>query len=66
MTFLFFENRAIYEITWKNTVQPDRPQMTIRLVRFACWIATATDKHLENVKLIAFPWQQLLANAPQY
>jgi len=22
----FFENRAVYEITWKNMVQPDRPQ----------------------------------------
>jgi len=25
-----FENRALYEITWKNIVQPDRPQMTIQ------------------------------------
>jgi len=25
----FFENFAIYDITWKTTVQPDRPQMTI-------------------------------------
>jgi len=24
-----FENSAIYEIMWKNMVQPDRPQMTI-------------------------------------
>jgi hypothetical protein len=24
-----FENRAVYEITWKNVVDPDRPQMTI-------------------------------------
>jgi hypothetical protein len=23
------ENRAVYEIMWNNTVQPDRPQMTI-------------------------------------
>jgi hypothetical protein len=23
-------NRAVYEITWKNMVQPDRPQMTIK------------------------------------
>jgi hypothetical protein len=21
----FFENRAVYEIMWKNTVEPDRP-----------------------------------------
>jgi hypothetical protein len=25
----FFENRAIYNITWKNMVKPDRPQMII-------------------------------------
>ena len=24
-----FENRAVYEIMWKNMVEPDRPQMTI-------------------------------------
>jgi hypothetical protein len=23
------KNRAVYEIMWKNMVQPDRPQMTI-------------------------------------
>jgi hypothetical protein len=23
----FFENNAVYEIMWKNTVQPGRPQM---------------------------------------
>jgi hypothetical protein len=26
----FPENRAVYEIKWKNMVQPDRPQMTIQ------------------------------------
>jgi hypothetical protein len=27
---IFFpENRAVYEIMWKNMVEPDRPQMTI-------------------------------------
>ena len=25
----FFENRAFYEIMWKNIVQPGRPQMAI-------------------------------------
>jgi len=24
----FTENRAVYEIMWKNTVQQDRPHMT--------------------------------------
>ena len=27
---LFSENRAVYEITCKNTVEPDMPQMTIQ------------------------------------
>jgi len=29
--FFFAENRAVYEIMWKNTVEPDRPQMTVRV-----------------------------------
>jgi hypothetical protein len=40
---LFFENRFFYEIMWKNTVAPDRPQMAIWLMRIACWIPKATD-----------------------
>ena len=24
-----YENRAVYEIMWKDTVGPDRPQMTV-------------------------------------
>jgi len=31
--FFFFENRAVYEIMWRNMAQPDRPQMTIGRVR---------------------------------
>jgi hypothetical protein len=27
--FFFFENRAVWEIMWKNMVQPDRPEMAI-------------------------------------
>jgi hypothetical protein len=48
---------------WKNTVQQDRPQMTIyviRRMRFACWITKATDTHAEYVILISFPLQQWL------
>jgi hypothetical protein len=26
---LVSENPAVYEIMWKSTVQPDRPQMTV-------------------------------------
>jgi len=41
-------------------VEPDRPQMTISRMRFACWITKATDTHSEYVVLNAFPWQQWL------
>jgi hypothetical protein len=40
-----FENRAIYEITWKNTVQSGRPQMTIWRISFACWLLKATNTY---------------------
>jgi len=36
------ENCAPYEITWKNIVQPDRPQTTIWGMQIACWIPEAT------------------------
>jgi hypothetical protein len=39
-------------------VQPDRPQMTIWLMRIACWIPKATNTHFECVPFIAFPLQQ--------
>ena len=25
---IFFEGRAVHDVMWKNTVEPDRPQMT--------------------------------------
>jgi hypothetical protein len=56
----FFENRAIYEKMWKNILDPDRPQMTISSMRFACWIPEAMDRHSEYVILIVFPLQQQL------
>jgi len=57
--FLFFENRGVYEM-WKNTVDPDRPQMTIWRMRIPCWIPRATNTLSEYVILIAFPLQQWL------
>ena len=27
--FFFFENLSVYEVTWKNTVEPGRPHMTV-------------------------------------
>jgi len=48
----FFENRAVYEIMWKN--------MTIWRMCIACWIPKATNTHSEYVIFIAFPMQQRL------
>jgi len=53
----FSNNHAVYEIMWKNTVQPDRPQMAIWCMHIACCITMATNTHSEYVKLIAFPRQ---------
>ena len=57
---LFFENRAIYEIMWKNIVESDWPEMTVWRKRIACWMTKATNTHPEYVILIAFPLQQWL------
>jgi hypothetical protein len=55
----FEKNRAVYQMMWKNNVEPDRPKMTrIRRMRFACWITETTDTHSECVIFIAFPLQQ--------
>jgi hypothetical protein len=45
----FSENRAVYDIMWKNTLQR------------AHWINKATDTHTEYVILIAFPQQGWLS-----
>jgi hypothetical protein len=56
---MFFQNRAVDEITWKNMAQPDGPQMTIKRLQFACWINKATDTGSEYV-IIAFLRHQWL------
>ena len=33
--YLFFENQAVYEIMWKNIVEPGRPRMTMWRMRIA-------------------------------
>ena len=47
----FFGNRALYEVRWKNTVQLDSPQVTIRRTRFACWITKATHTYTHIFKI---------------
>jgi hypothetical protein len=34
-SFFFFENRAVYETKFKNFLQTERPQITIRNMRIA-------------------------------
>ena len=55
---VFFENRTVYEIMWKNVVERGRLQETIWRMRIACWMPKATDTHSQYVILIAFPQQQ--------
>jgi hypothetical protein len=49
----------------KNMVEPDRPHMAIRHMRFACWITNVTNTHLEYVIILAFPRHNGCTNAPQ-
>jgi hypothetical protein len=57
---LFLSYRAVYEIMWKNTLEPGRPEMTITHMRFACWIPQAINTLSEYIILIDFPLQQWL------
>ena len=53
--FFFFKNRSFCEITWKNCVQPDRPQITI----CACALhAGYLGTHTEYVIIIDIPLKQ--------
>jgi hypothetical protein len=47
--FFFYENRTVYEIMWKNTLERGRPQMKIWRMRIACWISNATNTHTQAV-----------------
>ena len=58
--FLSFENRAFYDITWKNIVERSRPQVTIQRMRTACWIPSAINTHSQYVIPTAFPLQHWL------
>jgi hypothetical protein len=41
----FVENGVVYEIIWKNIVEPGRPQMTIWFMFIACWMPKAANAH---------------------
>ena len=56
----FSESSALYEVEWKNTVEPGRLYVTIWRMRFACWVTKARNTHSEYVILTTFPLQQRL------
>jgi hypothetical protein len=58
-------NRAVYEIKWKNIVEPERPQMTTRRMFIACWMPKTANTLSEYATLAAFPLQQRLYIASQ-
>jgi len=66
--FFYFEIVPFVRQCGKNTVQPDRPMMTVRHMRIAWWIPKATNTHTHTlslsqnkyVMLIAIPMQQWL------
>jgi len=62
-SILFSENRAVYEIMWKN-VQLARQQMTIWRTRIACCIPVATNTHLAYVILLLFHSSSSCTNSP--
>jgi len=58
--FFLIENRAVYEIMWKNIVEPDRLQVTIWRMRIACWTPKTKNTHSQYVIIFAFPLQHWL------
>jgi len=58
--FFFFENHVVYERMWKNTAEPERPQMTW-CMRISRWTPKTTKTHtLAYVTIIALLLQQWL------
>jgi hypothetical protein len=55
--FFFSRKSYLYEIIWKNIVEPGKQQMTIWRMRTAFWIPKATNTHSEYVTRISFPLQ---------
>jgi len=53
-TVTFLDNRVINEITWKNIVQPGRPQVTIWCMHNTYLILKVINTHSEYPIVIAF------------
>jgi hypothetical protein len=64
---LFPKNLIVYEIMWKNMVEPERPQMTIQCMRISCWVPKSTNTP-RICNIVAFLQQKWLSKsilAPQ-
>ena len=59
-SFFFGKSCRFLDNNVENTVQPDRPQMTIWRMRIASWAPKTTNTHSKYVKLISLPLQQWL------
>jgi hypothetical protein len=53
--YYFFLNGGICEITWKNIVEPDRPQMTVWRMRISRSVPKAKDTTLGICNTYCFP-----------
>jgi hypothetical protein len=62
----FIENRSVYEIMRKHIVERDRPHMTIRHMRIACWLPKAKNTQTRYVILTLFHRKSGCTTAPQY
>jgi len=63
----FFFNRVVYEIMWKNTVQPDGPQMTVCRMHISRLVHKATNTHFWNMYYLQlFHCNNRGMNAPQF
>jgi len=63
--FLSFENRAVYDILWKNILRPGRQQLTIWRMCTACWVPKATNTHFQKMLyLLLFHYNNCCKNVP--
>ena len=65
ITFFFLKTHALYEVMWKNIIEPDRPQKTIWRMRIVCCIPKATDTHSEYAILFVFHCNNGCPNTPE-
>ena len=52
----FLRKSRLYEIMWKNTEEPGKPQVTICRTRIACWITKVTHTHTHTHTICNTYW----------